>query len=50
VELAEGPLFVAYPVDVETSELREGMSLQLDWLDAEDRFGQYNLPVFRPAG
>jgi uncharacterized OB-fold protein len=49
VELAEGPLFVAYPVDIEAAELREGMSLQVVWVDAEDRFGEYNLPVFRLA-
>ncbi|MGE0057907.1 MAG: hypothetical protein AB7T32_07975, partial [Dehalococcoidia bacterium] len=46
VELEEGPLFVAYPVGVETTELREGMALELRWADSEDRFGAYNLPVF----
>ncbi len=46
VELEEGPLFVALPVGVDLTELREGMSLTLRWEDGEDRFGSYNLPVF----
>jgi uncharacterized protein len=50
VELAEGPLFVAYPVGVEVAELREGMTLELRWADSEDRFGAYNLPVFGLPG
>ena len=47
LELAEGPLFISWPVDVEPSDLREGMTLEL-WADAADRFGEYNLPVFDP--
>jgi uncharacterized OB-fold protein len=46
LELAEGPLFISYPVGVEPSELREGMTLDLRWIDAADKFGEYNLPVF----
>ena len=49
LELAEGPLFIAYPVDVESSDLREGMTLELRWIDATDKFGEYNLPVFGPS-
>ena len=50
LELAEGPLFISWPVDIEPSDLREGMTLELRWTDATDRFGEYNLPVFGPAG
>ena len=49
VELDEGPLFISTPVDLEHGGLVDGMRLRLDWLDAEDRFGEYQLPVFRPA-
>ena len=48
LELEEGPLFISYPVAIETSALREGMMLQLRWTDGNDRFGEYNLPVFGP--
>jgi hypothetical protein len=44
LELAEGPLFISYPVDVEPSDLRDGMTLELCWSDAIDRLGEYNLP------
>ena len=50
LELAEGPLFISWPVGIEPSDLREGMTLELRWTDAADRFGEYNLPVFGPAG
>jgi len=50
LELAEGPLFISWPVDIEPSTLREGMTLELRWTDGADRFGEYNLPVFgRPS-
>lgn len=50
LELDEGPLFISYPIDINApDDLREGMRMQVDWEDAEDRFGEYNLPVFRPA-
>jgi hypothetical protein len=48
LELAEGPLFISYPVGLEPHELREGMALEVRWADAADRFGEYNLPVFGP--
>src|SRR5713101_2505046 len=48
LELAEGPFFISYPVGIEPSDLREGMTLELRWTDATDRFGEYNLPVFGP--
>ena len=48
LELAEGPLFISCLVDIEPSELREGMTLKLRWTDAADRLGEYNLPVFGP--
>lgn len=49
VELDEGPLFISTPVDVAESALADGMRMQLDWVDAADRFGEYFLPVFRPV-
>ena len=48
LELAEGPLFISYPVDLEPSALREGMTLALRWTDGADTFVEYNLPVFGP--
>jgi uncharacterized protein len=49
LELDEGPLFVSYPVDIAVTDLREGMVLSLRWTDGQDKFGEYNLPVFGPA-
>jgi uncharacterized OB-fold protein len=49
LELDEGPLFVSYPVDLQPSDLSEGMVLTLRWTDGEDKFGAYHLPVFGPA-
>lgn len=49
VELDEGPLFVTQPFEIEADELRDGLAMELAWLDGEDRFGEYQLPVFRPA-
>ena len=49
VELDEGPLFVTQPVDIETHGLRDGLAMELSWLDGEDQFGAYQLPVFGPA-
>ena len=41
----EGPL---YPVDLDPTALREGMTLALRWADGAHKFGEYNLPVFGP--
>ncbi len=50
VELDEGPIFVCtLPPGVDVDSLTDGQSLVLDWLDGEDQFGEYNLPVFKPA-
>ena len=49
LELEEGPLFVAFPVEMATEDLREGMELSLRWTDGKDDFGEYNLPVFGPV-
>lgn len=49
VELAEGPIFVGNPVEMDGHQLYEGMPMTLAWTDAHDRFGEYNLPVFKPA-
>ena len=48
LELEEGPLFIAYPVNLTPADLREGMELSLSWVDGQDKFGEYNLPVFGP--
>ncbi len=48
LELDEGPLFVSYPVEIGVEDLREGMVLSLRWTDGQDKFGEYNLPVFGP--
>ncbi len=48
VELDEGPLFVSTPTGVKAGDLRDGLPMQLDWREAEDRFGSYQLPIFRP--
>ena len=37
---------MAFPVEVATEDLREGMELSLRWTDGKDDFGEYNLPVF----
>lgn len=50
VELDEGPLFVTQPHELETDGLRDGLAMEVDWLDGEDQHGEYRLPVFRPAG
>lgn len=46
LELDEGPLFVSYPVGIAVANLREGMVLSLQWTDGQDKYGEYNLPVF----
>ena len=51
VELDEGPIFVCcMPPEFDASVLKDGLPMELAWLDAEDRFGEYQLPVFKPAG
>ncbi len=51
VELAEGPIFVCcMPDEFQGSDLADALPMELDWLESEDRFGTYNLPVFKPAG
>jgi uncharacterized OB-fold protein len=47
VRLDEGPLFIGLPADPAGRQpLREGLSVQLAWLDARDTFGTYFLPAF----
>lgn len=48
LELKEGPLFVTVPRGVAEQELTDGLELTLDWEASVDRFGEYNLPIFRP--
>ena len=40
LELAEGTLFISYPVELGPASLREGMTLQLRWTDGADTFGE----------
>ncbi len=49
VELDEGPLFISFPVEMGEQQLAAGMQMELTWRASADRFGEYNLPVFRPA-
>ena len=55
VELDEGPLFITIPVDptgaaiTDGAGLTDGLRMELDWADAQDQFGEYCLPVFKPA-
>src|SRR3954468_12580122 len=49
VSLAEGPLFVSALAEGADLELSDALPLQIDWVEAHDGFGDYNLPVFRPA-
>lgn len=51
VELDEGPIFVCcMPDQFQGADLKDALPMELTWLDAEDRFGEYYLPVFKPAG
>jgi uncharacterized OB-fold protein len=56
IELDEGPLFISIPVDAsgepvkDGAGLRDGLRMELDWVDGKDEFGEYFLPVFRAAG
>jgi uncharacterized OB-fold protein len=49
VELEEGPLFVSYPIGVDPSDLKLDMAMELRWEESEDKFGEYQLPLFVPA-
>ena len=46
VELEEGPLFISNPVDIPIDQLKEGERVKLNWLDSEDKIGQFSLPQF----
>jgi len=49
VELPEGPLFISDPVDIPVGEMKEGMPVKLTWIDAQDKAGEFGLPVFARA-
>lgn len=49
VELEEGPLFLTVPRELGDQPLTAGLAMELAWEASVDRFGDYNLPVFRPA-
>jgi uncharacterized OB-fold protein len=46
VELEEGPLFISNPVGFTTEDAYLDMPVRLDFLDCEDRWGAFKLPVF----
>jgi hypothetical protein len=35
--------------DVDPHALRLDLAMRVEWLPAQDRIGEFNLPVFRPA-
>ncbi|MEH7114949.1 OB-fold domain-containing protein [Neobacillus niacini] len=45
VELDEGPRMMTNLIDVEDSELKVGLKVQVDF---QERIGEYRLPKFRP--
>jgi uncharacterized OB-fold protein len=49
VELEEGPFFIGNPVEMDPAALHDGLPVTLAWAESGDRFGEYHLPVFRPA-
>jgi uncharacterized protein len=49
LELDDGPLFITIPVDMGDDELRDGMQMELAWEKGVDKFGEYNLPAFKPT-
>jgi uncharacterized OB-fold protein len=49
VALAEGPLFVSALAGGVERELEVDLPLRLEWIEASDKFGDFNLPVFRPT-
>jgi uncharacterized OB-fold protein len=49
LELEEGPLFITIPREMGDPALADGLEMELCWEESVDRFGEYNLPVFRPA-
>jgi len=49
VELAEGPLFLSNPRGFAAAEAPYGTPLKVAFIDCEDRFGRFRLPVFERA-
>ena len=49
VELTEGPLFISNPVGLTSEQLKDGMAVELTWLDVKDNTGEFGLPQFRPV-
>jgi uncharacterized protein len=48
LELDEGPIFITIPRELGDQPLAGGLEMELTWEACSDRFGDYNLPVFRP--
>jgi hypothetical protein len=49
LELEEGPLCITIPRELGDRALADDLEMELAWEESVDRFGEYNLPVFRPA-
>jgi uncharacterized OB-fold protein len=47
IELDEGPLFISNTPGIASDDLKDGMALTVEFLDAEDKHGPFSLPVFR---
>jgi uncharacterized OB-fold protein len=51
VELDEGPIFVCtMPEGFAGTDLSDALPMEVTWLEAVDVHGEYNLPLFKPAG
>jgi uncharacterized OB-fold protein len=49
VELDEGPLFVSNPHGFSCAEATPDMRVEVAFIDCEDDFGSFRLPVFGPS-
>ena len=47
VELDEGPLFISNPLGIPPDEIKRGTRVRVAFIDAEDAFGAFKLPVFQ---
>jgi uncharacterized protein len=48
-ELDQGAIFIGSMENRHIPELRDGLRLQLLWVESSDKFGQYQLPNFEPS-
>ena len=47
VELHEGPLFISNPLEFGWRDTTQGMPVRVAFIDCEDSFGPFRLPVFK---